>query len=63
MYEDYEAMKDALQRIASNITKGGLPKDESPMVFAVTGTGRVSKGILEVLKVLPHVMIEPDNLA
>ena len=26
MYEDYEAMKDALARIAKNIEKGGLPK-------------------------------------
>ena len=26
MYEDYEAMQEALQRIAKNILKGGLPK-------------------------------------
>jgi len=42
MYEDYEAMRDALARINKNIVKGGLPKQESPMVFAVTGTGRVA---------------------
>ena len=32
------------------------------MVFAVTGTGRVSQGILEVLELLPHEKVEPDNL-
>jgi hypothetical protein len=32
------------------------------MVFAVTGTGRVSQGILEVLECLPHVKVEPDDL-
>jgi hypothetical protein len=32
------------------------------MVFAVTGTGRVAQGIMEVLKMLPHVLVEPDNL-
>lgn len=42
MYEDYEAMQDALKRIAKNIAKIGLPKQYSPMVFAVTGTGRVA---------------------
>ena len=26
MYEDYDAMRDALSRIAKNIEKGGLPK-------------------------------------
>jgi hypothetical protein len=33
------------------------------MVFAVTGTGRVSQGILEVLEQLPHVKVAPDDLA
>lgn len=50
MYEDYSAMKDALKRISDNILKGGLPKALSPMVFGVTGTGRVSQGIIEVLE-------------
>lgn len=50
MYEDYDAMKMALQGVARNIAKTGTPKQYSPMVFAVTGTGRVSDGILEVLE-------------
>jgi len=62
MYENYEAMQDALSRMAKNIEKGGLPKKQSPMVFAVTGTGRVAQGIMEVLQMLPHVIVEPDNL-
>lgn len=31
-------------------------------MFGVTGTGRVSQGILEILKRLPHIFVEPDNL-
>ena len=62
MYEDYEAMQDALKAVAKNIEKKGLPKKEAPMVFAVTGTGRVAEGILQVLECLPHVKVEPDNL-
>lgn len=32
------------------------------MVFAVTGTGRVAQGIIEVLEQLPHVFVDPDEL-
>jgi hypothetical protein len=28
----------------------------------VTGTGRVSQGIMEVLQQLPHVLVDPDQL-
>lgn len=63
MYENYEAMCEALGRIAKNIKNGGLPKKLGPMVFAVTGTGRVSQGSLEVLKQLPHEEVEPSQLA
>jgi alpha-aminoadipic semialdehyde synthase len=61
MYEDYEAMKQALASVARGVSRG-LPKVFSPLVFGVTGTGRVSQGILEVLQQLPHVMVEPDDL-
>lgn len=42
MYEDYEAMCEALARINKNIKKGGIPKSMCPMVFGVSGTGRVA---------------------
>jgi hypothetical protein len=42
MYEDYAAMTQALSNVAKNISKSGTPKAYSPMVFAVTGTGRVA---------------------
>jgi alpha-aminoadipic semialdehyde synthase len=42
MYEDYDAMKNALASLGRNIAKSGTPKQYSPMVFAVTGTGRVA---------------------
>jgi len=62
MYEDYDAMKEALSRVSKNIAKVGTPKQYSPMVFAVTGTGKVSQGIIEVLEQLPHVYVDPDEL-
>ena len=42
MYEDFNAMKDTLGKIAESIAKRGIPKGLAPLVFAVTGTGRVA---------------------
>jgi len=42
MYLNYDAMKDALRRLGDNIKAGGMPRKLAPMVFAVTGTGRVA---------------------
>jgi alpha-aminoadipic semialdehyde synthase len=61
MYEDWNDMKHALSRVAKGITAGAL-KGPGPLVFAVTGTGRVSTGALEVLKQLPHEFVDPLNL-
>jgi alpha-aminoadipic semialdehyde synthase len=61
MYEDYDAMKAALASVGRGVSRG-LPKQVSPLVFGVTGTGRVSQGILEVLEQLPHIRVKPDEL-
>jgi len=62
MYLDYDAMKFALARLADNIRAGGMPRKLSPMVFAVTGTGRVAQGSIEVIEQLPHVKVPPSEL-
>lgn len=63
MYEDYDAMCEALTRVKKNISKGGIPKSMCPMVFGVTGTGRVAQGSLEVLEQLPHIRVPPSEIA
>ena len=57
MYEDYEAMKDALSKVSKKIAQGGLPKALTPLVVGVTGTGRCASGSLEVLTQLPHIIV------
>ena len=32
------------------------------MVFAFTGTGRVANGVEEILELLPHIKVAPDEL-
>lgn len=50
MYPDYAAMKYALKLVSDNLKQGGIPKKLVPMVFGVTGTGRVAQGSIEVLE-------------
>lgn len=62
MYEDYEAMKEALNKVSKKISQAGLPKALTPLVIGVTGTGRCASGSLEVLTQLPHVIVPASNL-
>ena len=62
MYLDYESMQYALAQLAKNIREGGMPRALAPMVFGVTGTGRVAQGSIEVLEQLPHVKVPPSEL-
>jgi len=62
MYSDYDSMKYALASVGRNITSGGLPRKLTPMVFGVTGTGRVASGAIEVLEMLPHAKVPPSEL-
>ena len=62
MYLDYDAMKDALRRLGLAISAGSMPRKLAPMVFGVTGTGRVAQGSVEVLEQLPHVKVAPSEL-
>ena len=55
MYEDWEAMKEALGRVSKGIERGALKAVGRPLVFAATGTGRVASGILDVLWILKRI--------
>ena len=53
-------MKQGLSEVAQKIRMGELINQ--PLVFGVTGTGRVAKGALEVLKDIPHEIVDPLDL-
>ena len=55
-------MKEALARVSNGIQKGALKSLNAPLIFAVTGTGRVASGIVEVLKTMPHEFVQPDKV-
>lgn len=62
MYQDYNAMCESLEKLAKNITTGGLPQALTPFVIGVTGTGRCAQGSLEVLEQLPHDKVPASEL-
>lgn len=55
-------MKEALSRVSNGIEKGALNALGKPLIFGVTGTGRVAAGIVDVLKTMPHEFVEPSKL-
>jgi len=61
----YNSLKEACRAISiagEGIMKNGLPSQLCPFTIVVTGTGNVAKGSLEILKLLPHEMVEPEQL-
>lgn len=48
--------------MGQSIIKKTLPKALCPFVFAVTSKGRVAEGAIEILKLLPHEFVAPEDL-
>ncbi len=63
MHQNWEQAKVAIKSMGDLITSAGLPTQLSPMVFAFTGDGNVSKGAREVFDLLPHEYISVEELA
>ena len=61
-YADLEAAKAAVSRVGERIAAEGLPKILRPMAVGFTGYGHVSRGAQEILDLLPHVEVAPDQL-
>lgn len=46
-----------------NITNKGFVKELVPFVIGVTGKGRCAAGTLNILKLLPHENVKPEDLS
>jgi len=62
MYPTLEEAKRAVSLAGDAIRKNGLPKAMCPFTAVFTGTGNVSKGALEIFKLLPHEMVDASSL-
>lgn len=61
-YHDLAEAKDALVRVRARIEREGLPKQITPLIIGVAGYGNVSRGVQEILKLLPVIEIEPEEV-
>ncbi len=57
IYYDLDDAKRSIEQMGHRIRSDGLPMSLEPLVFAFTGKGNVTKGALEIFKLLPHKMI------
>jgi alpha-aminoadipic semialdehyde synthase len=61
-YDDLEAAKAAIVEAGKQLADDPVPEEFAPMVFGITGYGNVSQGAQEILDLLPHVEVDPDEL-
>jgi alpha-aminoadipic semialdehyde synthase len=61
-YQTLKEAKESISQAKEKIKKSGLPAQLAPLVFGVTGYGHVSAGAQEILDLLPHKQIDPDDI-
>jgi alpha-aminoadipic semialdehyde synthase len=61
-YKTLKEAKESISQAKEKIKKSGLPVQITPLVFGVTGYGHVSAGAQEILDLLPHKQIDPDDI-
>lgn len=58
-YDSLDEAKSALRKVAESIKTDDLPNIGKPWVIAITGNGTVSKGVQEIVNLLPVKNISP----
>jgi len=61
-YKTLNQAREGVLRAKEQIKKNGLPAEMTPLVFGVTGYGHVSLGAQEILDLLPHKQIDPNEI-
>lgn len=61
-YGGLQNAKDAIAAVGERIRKKGTRPEITPLIIGVTGRGRVAKGVMEILELLPIVEIKPKEL-
>ncbi len=61
-YGSLEAARKAIQQVAIQISRQGLPRSIVPLVVGFTGRGHVSQAAQAIFDLLPHQEISPEEL-
>ncbi|KAG6542771.1 hypothetical protein Mapa_015848 [Marchantia paleacea] len=62
MYSSLSTAKAAVMAAGDEIANNGLGLGICPLVFVFTGSGNVSRGAQEILRLLPHTFVKPSDL-
>ncbi len=62
-YHDLAEAKAALAEVRACLESGGVPDGLAPLIIGVAGYGNVSRGVQEILNILPTIQIEPEQIA
>lgn len=57
-----DAVKEEFKLLGKRITEQGLPKELVPFVIGFAGYGNVSRGAQEIFDILPHEVVQPEDL-
>jgi alpha-aminoadipic semialdehyde synthase len=61
-YDSLDEAKSVMREIANEISSKGLKSAKAPLVVGITGYGNASKGVQDILEILPLVKISPADL-
>ncbi|MCK4330006.1 hypothetical protein KAX02_09210, partial [candidate division WOR-3 bacterium] len=61
-YSSLDEIKEDIEQIGKKILQDGLPETITPCVIGITGYGNVSKGVQEIVDLLPIEDISPKEL-
>jgi len=61
-YDSLDEAKAVIKEIGHDIATKGLQSSRAPIVVGITGYGNASKGVQDILELLPVVKISPDEL-
>jgi len=61
-YESLAGAQKDVVRVGEKIAADGLPESITPLIVGIAGYGNVSRGVQEILSLLPTLEIEPDEI-
>lgn len=62
-YHDLAEVRVQLEKVAQKIRHQGVGTPDGPLVVGFTGRGSVSQGAQQIFDLLPHELVEPEQLA
>ena len=60
--KELDELKEEFKLLGNRIKEQGLPEELTPLVVGFAGYGNVSRGAQEIFDILPHKVVNPEDL-